>query len=144
MRAISAASATTTVLTCARASRPRSHLPSRVLPRLNVGIPGAQRVGARCGHSSRRRSTWWFHTWLCQATDGIQLGTRPCQGNHAIRKLDRGFVCWTFVSQHSNVIVLGVLLPGLIFGVFAMAKMLVEVAEGLFGPLESAPCFARP
>jgi hypothetical protein len=37
MRAILAASATTTVLVCARASRPRSHWPSRVLLRLNVG-----------------------------------------------------------------------------------------------------------
>src|SRR5688500_5976101 len=37
MRAILAASATTTVLECALASRPRSHWPSRVLLRLNVG-----------------------------------------------------------------------------------------------------------
>ena len=37
MRAILAASATTTVLECALASRPRSHWPSRVLLRLKVG-----------------------------------------------------------------------------------------------------------
>lgn len=37
MRAILAASATTTVLECALASRPRNHCPSRVLLRLKVG-----------------------------------------------------------------------------------------------------------
>jgi len=36
----------------------------------------------------------------------------------------------TFVSQQCNVIVLGILLPGSTFGVYVIAKMLVDTAEG--------------
>jgi O-antigen/teichoic acid export membrane protein len=43
----------------------------------------------------------------------------------------------TFVSQQIDVILLGILLPGPTFGVYVIAKMLVDTAEGLLGRLES-------
>jgi O-antigen/teichoic acid export membrane protein len=43
----------------------------------------------------------------------------------------------SFVSQQIDVIILGILLPGPTFGVYVIAKMLVDAAEGLLGRLES-------
>jgi O-antigen/teichoic acid export membrane protein len=42
----------------------------------------------------------------------------------------------SFVSEQSDVILLGILLPGPVFGVYVIAKMLVGTVEGLLGRLE--------
>jgi O-antigen/teichoic acid export membrane protein len=44
----------------------------------------------------------------------------------------------TFVSQQSDVIILGILLPGPIFGVYVIAKMLVDTVEGLLERVNSS------
>lgn len=44
----------------------------------------------------------------------------------------------TFVSQQSDLIILGILLPGPVFGVYVIAKMLVDTAEGLLERLNSS------
>jgi O-antigen/teichoic acid export membrane protein len=43
----------------------------------------------------------------------------------------------SFVAQQSDVILLGILLPAPVFGVYVIAKMLVDTAEGLLGRLEA-------
>ena len=44
----------------------------------------------------------------------------------------------TFVSQQSDLIILGILLPGPIFGIYVIAKTLVDAVEGLLERLNSA------
>jgi O-antigen/teichoic acid export membrane protein len=44
----------------------------------------------------------------------------------------------TFVSQQSDLIILGILLPGPIFGVYVIAKMPVNTVEGLVERLNSS------
>jgi O-antigen/teichoic acid export membrane protein len=44
----------------------------------------------------------------------------------------------TFVAQQSDIIIFGFLLPGPIFGVYVIAKTLVDVGEGLLGRLNGA------
>jgi O-antigen/teichoic acid export membrane protein len=44
----------------------------------------------------------------------------------------------TFVSSQSDLIILGILLPGPMFGIYAIAKMLVDTVEGLVERLNSS------
>jgi O-antigen/teichoic acid export membrane protein len=43
----------------------------------------------------------------------------------------------SFVAQQSDIVLLGILLPAPVFGVYVIAKMLVDTAEGLLGRLEA-------
>lgn len=44
----------------------------------------------------------------------------------------------TFVTNQSDVVILGVLFPGAVFGVYVIAKLLVESAEMVLGRVEAA------